>query len=342
MAPLAIRGLVSAGVTPPPELKALSQANTLGTLGSIVETKRLLNALQHINIEAIVLKGPVLSQLLFDNPTLRQSKDIDLLVTWEDFERAIECLEVEGYHLRQGRPPFGSPRVDIWRRGAKDVTMMHARLGHLIELHHRLLLPDTFIPTLGVGDAVDSATIGELQFRTFRAPDLFAYLAAHGTSSLWHRLKWLADIRAMLAESSAQELTEFLDGCRIHGVERSGALAMLLCHRLWGQQLPARMPALLAENNWLKILEKQSLHMMLAVDVRLPFAGRMKQLSAGFVLRDGGAFKCSVVATHVYHQSLVSRLPLPRVLRFLYGPARLLDWLAKRIWAALSGSRSRP
>ncbi|WP_271078517.1 nucleotidyltransferase domain-containing protein [Aurantiacibacter sp. MUD61] len=340
MSPLALRGLVSAGVMPPAQLKALAQSDTLETFVSIAESKRLLEVFRKATIEAIILKGPVLSQLLYDDPTLRQSKDIDLLVEWSAFEGAIVCLEADGYVLKQERPPFGSSRVNIWRRGTKDVTLSHPETGHLIELHHRLLAPEAFITGLGVADADHWVSIGGTRFRTFRQPDQFAYLAAHGANSRWHRLKWLADMRAMLAGLSSPELEKLLEHCRFHGVERCGALAMLLCHHLWGQILPDRVAELQAEDPWLRTLEHQSLQKLLASGPRLPLAGRTRELGAGFALREGFAFKRSVLALHIYHQSLVSRLPLPNALRYLYGPARMFDWILERIRAPIAHTTS--
>ena len=49
---------------------------------------------------------------------------------------------------------------------------------------------------------------GTRGLRTLGEEDLFAYLCMHGALHWWHRLKWLADINALLApqESDVERL----------------------------------------------------------------------------------------------------------------------------------------
>ena len=56
------------------------------------ELIRLLGVLNDVAIPVMPLKGPVLADLLYDDPSLRVSGDIDLLVRREDLEQASQAL----------------------------------------------------------------------------------------------------------------------------------------------------------------------------------------------------------------------------------------------------------
>ena len=71
-----------------------SAARLMGftSLQQIAATARLMRALAEADIGALVLKGPVLSQIAFGSPTLRDSSDIDLLIEPAAFVRANVIL----------------------------------------------------------------------------------------------------------------------------------------------------------------------------------------------------------------------------------------------------------
>ena len=329
IAPLAVDGLQKAGVKAPDRLVTEARANKLAALGQVAESRRLLTVLDDAGIEAAVLKGPALSQQLFGDPAMRQSKDIDLLVEWHDFRGAIERLEAIGYELAGPRPPFDTSRIDVWRRGwgAKDVALVHPEGTYRIELHNRLFSVDALLPGLALADLRQTVAIGGARFRAFDTADLFAYLATHGATTFWHRLKWLADIRAILEVSNADGL---LERCRVLGVERCGALAVLLCHRLWGVALPKQIATLLAEDSALANLDRRCMQALSQDDGDGSAAETMRRTAASYLLRDDFAYKRSLTEAMLYHDRLVARLPLPRALAPLYAPARLVDWLASR------------
>ena len=63
------------------------------------ETDRLIDLLHSRGIEVIPLKGTVTAELIFGDPGLYPSGDIDILVPIKDISMAQEVLEAEGYHL---------------------------------------------------------------------------------------------------------------------------------------------------------------------------------------------------------------------------------------------------
>ena len=61
------------------------------------ELLKLLNLFKEHDISAIPFKGPVLAASVYSNLALRQSYDLDILVSEQDFERAKKLLICQGY-----------------------------------------------------------------------------------------------------------------------------------------------------------------------------------------------------------------------------------------------------
>ena len=74
--------------------------------------------------------------------------------------------------------------------------------------------------------------------RTLGDEDLFAYLCMHGALHWWNRLKWLADVNALLASTPEDNIERLVRAAEARGTGRAAAQALLLCRRLWGRPSP--------------------------------------------------------------------------------------------------------
>ncbi len=333
MAPLALNGLTCAGVDPPPELVRQAERDKKSVLRIAAESRRVLEVLQENGIGAIVLKGPPLSQYLYDDPGMRQCRDLDILVSWHDFAEARRLLAGTGYQLQGAEPPWNDWRIGLWRKTAKDVTLLHTEHGITIELHHRLKTAEGLLPGLDMRDVRGRVWLAGMDFAIFGKADLFTYLAVHEATSLWHRLKWLADIRALLADCDEAEVGAIFCRAQELGVERCAALALLLCNRLWGQILPDRVLRLREQDAWLAELESRSLEVLADPDQRMRNFGQARVATSSLRLRDDWAYRRSALVTIIFDPDMVARLPLPRMAAILYVPARLVAWTKRRIGA---------
>ncbi|MEG3164436.1 nucleotidyltransferase family protein [Sphingomonas sp. PB2P19] len=121
-------------------------------------------------------------------------------------------------------------------------------------------------------DLADAALPGEhrwqaigvnatVRLRMLGDDDLFVYLCTHGAAHLWARLKWLADIAALIG-GSADGGVRYWAVARGAGAERSAASAMILANRLLGTPLP---DGFVAPRSWrLRMLNHLALRVMLA------------------------------------------------------------------------------
>jgi hypothetical protein len=74
----------------------------------------------------------------------------------------------------------------------------------------------------------------DLQLPTLADEELFAYLAVHGASSAWFRLKWISDFAGFLHGRSAEELRHLYRRSQELRAGRASGQALLLAHELFG------------------------------------------------------------------------------------------------------------
>jgi Uncharacterised nucleotidyltransferase len=98
-------------------------------LRKIPEIMGVVDLLGKSNVVAVPLKGPISSDLIFDDPGLYPSGDIDLLVRPTDLEKARIALQMAGYL------PDRSNEADM-RRSSYHINFQ--REGSFIELHWTL------------------------------------------------------------------------------------------------------------------------------------------------------------------------------------------------------------
>jgi hypothetical protein len=115
-------------------------------------TGRLTDALDQLAIDSLPLKGPGLAKELYGDETLRDYRDIDVLVAVDDLERAVAAAR---------------------RVGWTDEVLGHGDAGELPALHRTLVRPGGTLPPL------------ELHWRIHYYETAFAYklLARSGSAS---------------------------------------------------------------------------------------------------------------------------------------------------------------
>jgi hypothetical protein len=151
-------------------------------------------------IPFVCLKGPLLSQRIYEDPTVRISHDIDLLIDMENLEHAMEVLKEQGYQLTAGLVwPKETFRRELLAGITHHISLWSSSLRHCVELHWTLTytLPLTQQKIKEI-TRQNLSTI-ELAGRPFTVlnPELeLLYLIIHGARHGWNRLKWLTDIHA--------------------------------------------------------------------------------------------------------------------------------------------------
>ena len=149
----------------------------------------IASAFETADIPFIVLKGLPLSQRLYGDPTLRDSKDIDLLVQPCHRRAACDALTREGYS-RVG-PHLTPAQHWFLDRFGTEMLFIHPVRGTNVELHwalhQRSAHSEHPLFNRGRGDRSPGC-------HSLPPSEDALDLLAHGALHAWHRLKWLTDL----------------------------------------------------------------------------------------------------------------------------------------------------
>ncbi len=337
---LVFAALQSAGVTPdPPVGQALAvlalrirRQNHLAA----IETVALQQALDQAGIAARFFKGAALAQILHGSLDLKHSKDIDVLVGSNDAPALVALLEERGYRMWTPAPRVEKAHWPALLRFHKDVAMVRPEDGMQVEPHWRLGWNPRLLRYL---DAEAPARTVELPgrgaVRTFGLEDLFTYLCVHGIEHSWSRLKWLADLHALIAPLPPAEIEALYRYAERRRVGPSAAVALALCESVFGLPIPPGLRHIVRARWVLRQLEKLSMAAMLA-DAEHPGRWGYFRVHA-LIAWAQGYFWTQLLLTTVGTQDVL-RFPLPRFLHFLYPALRFPLY----VWREMHGGPKAP
>jgi hypothetical protein len=203
------------------------------------ECRELEKAAERAGLPILFIKGLTVAALAYRSPLLKMGWDIDLLIDPGDLAAAAELLGNRGYALRL---PASLAELHAWHAWSKESVWQKNGSFH-IELHTRLADNRRLVPTIDVHAPrrlVDVAP--SISLPTLAEEELFAYLAVHGASSAWFRLKWISDFAALIAGQSAESIGRLYHRSQELGAGRAAGQALLLADRLFETLQP--VPAL--------------------------------------------------------------------------------------------------
>jgi hypothetical protein len=276
------------------------------------------------------LKGTSLAALAYGNCAVRHGKDIDILVDPEFARAAFRVIEQAGYRRRNLQ--FSSDeQLATWLREANHFSFVHEETGTEIEVHWRLFrnrnLDLALVRFNGLNASPRDETDAKLK-------DLLIYLCVHGAAHQWFRLKWLADIAALLAQMPQGERESFHDLAIAQGAGAPTGQAILLCHQMLGLSLSPDFLAALQANSLLTRLERVALGKIVSPAYEgepqtWPFPARLVSIAEGLMLP---GWKYRAEELRIFFTSLedIEQFPLPRYLAFLYPLLRLPLWLQRK------------
>src|ERR1041385_702120 len=116
-------------------LKTVFQENVARNLVLMNELASITHSFQSDGVESFPFKGPVLGLMAYDDPGLRQSVDLDIVVRPTDVDKAWECLTTRGYRLTRTLD-LRQTQFLISRQHNLQFARDEGRL--LVELHWRI------------------------------------------------------------------------------------------------------------------------------------------------------------------------------------------------------------
>src|SRR5690606_21042563 len=106
-----------------------------------------------------------------------------------------------------------------WVRAHKDMVFAHPGHRTIVELHWRLFdNRHLYNPATDQPARVQLTPCAAVW--TLAPEAAFLYLCLHGAQHAWSRLKWLADVAALVAKLDEAELTRRYAAARARGLHR--------------------------------------------------------------------------------------------------------------------------
>lgn len=311
-----------------------SRALARDNLAMASETLRLQECLGAAGIAIVILKGAALAQRVYGTIALKQGRDIDLLVPPARALEALRLLEAEGYALVDPARALSQAQRNAFVARGYQMELVDAPRGTRVELHWRLSENPYLTAAIDPFANGQTVSLPAGAVRTLNDPDLFAYLCVHGANHFWFRLKWLADLEALIARLGTDAIPGLYRHAQACGAGLCAAQALALCERIFGRALPAGLATMFARDRRVRRLVGIALEAMIGAGVAAePENGAARQGAAlrhRFLLGRGLRFSLAQCGIMLTAPADVIRWPVPAPLRFLYPLIRLPSWILRR------------
>jgi hypothetical protein len=316
------------------ELREAARRIGRANIAQAAESVRLFRGLEAAGIPVLFLKGVSLGLLAYGDIAIKASRDIDLLVPKEQLFGAADAMQEAGYRLLFPAS-LSSDQLRLWHAHSKESVWAKPEGGALVELHTALADNPLLIRGLGCQSPRQAVEVAPgLALPTLARDELFAYLCVHGATSAWFRLKWIADIAALVAGEEEREIERLHRRSVELGAGRASASALLLGASLFGTRVSAELERELRAdrvNRWMHVAAMRKLTGRTGVaevqETRLGTAS-IHLLHLG--LKPGWRFALAEFRRKLISPVDVLARPLPKGLHFLYPALQAWRLLAGR------------
>jgi putative nucleotidyltransferase-like protein len=155
---------------------------------AIHNLRRSKELLEGIGVPFLVVKGPVLSELIYEQPGQRLYRDLDLIVPRASFATALAALELDGADVLDPIWPY-----------LRDQVAGQVELSTHVDLHWHFLFFEaaraaTDIRMDDVFERARSVTVVGATIKTPDPADTLIHLALHACLEGGRRLVWMKDL----------------------------------------------------------------------------------------------------------------------------------------------------
>ena len=225
-------------------LQTRLRAQYLFTLSMTAELFRVLEDFARAGIEALLVKGPLLSVLAYGDPAVRSYVDLDLIVRHRDILPATQHMSAMGFEAKvpEGAIQAGKvPGEYVFKRpGTQCVIEFHTE--RTLRYYPRPLpIEDLYARQRRV--PIDGREVPVLSLE-----DEFVSNCIHGAKHLWERLMWVADVSALAARHPELDWSKARQAARDVGAERMLRVGLQVGESAFGLAAPPEMAPELAQD----------------------------------------------------------------------------------------------
>ncbi|MFW5916564.1 MAG: nucleotidyltransferase family protein [Bacteroidota bacterium] len=310
-------------------IKSIQQRNAQKALAHVEQTIRLQSLFNKEGIPAIFLKGVALSQILYGDPLLKNSIDIDVLVSLKHIGQAAELLQKQGYRMIYPDIRLSKRQKRINYRISHHYDFQHPEKGVRVELHWKLINPQVLLPF-----SFDflyrrsvKVKLHEHPVNTLSMEDYIIYLSVHGAKHRWYNLAWLKDLSQILEETSQQTKLKTFRLSEEMGLKICFLQGCLISRLIYGVETVVPLPK---NQHRLMLMVRKALDAIPEYRTELK-SHKLRNLLYQLWLRRNLKYKLTLIFRLRTHHSDWSRVPLPDYLFFLYYPLRPLIYMMNKV-----------
>ena len=306
-------------------------------LAAAAETQRLGKLLDGAGIDWITFKGLPLAIQAYGTLSIKMANDVDILVPPEDCARACVLLREAGYVRFSPGPEVSDAQVAAWMLVSKESGWRHPAKGLIVELHGRLMANPALLPQAVLSAPRKQVEIAKgIPVPTMGDALVYPYLFAHGAHHGWFRLKWIADVAAMLVHEGPAGAEARYREAKAAGVGRCAAQGLLLAEELLGFPLEPAFSAELRRDPMHRLLLRVAMNCVggefEATEHASPWARTMLPvLFAGLLLRKGLGYKWREIGSLAANPVDRATGRLPKGLSFLYPVLGGVRWSGRML-----------
>ena len=206
------------------QLRQFVQSNSFNNLLLVNELSSVLKLFAKSKIAAIPFKGIILAIVAYQDFSLREISDLDILVSQKDFDRAKDLLIQQGFAVKIN-VPWECHLVND--RGTNIDLHCAIAPNHVIHPFH----PDE------IWQNVEKTHLGELEINTFTPEFLLIVLSLNGAKGGWQSLSRVCDVAQLLRSKPNLDWSKLFELASKWGFTRFVMISCLLANRLLSTQL---------------------------------------------------------------------------------------------------------
>jgi hypothetical protein len=250
VAALVADGLKTAGVAPPADisqcLTTMADASVRQSLAVARETIQLQQLFDKAGIPALFLKGSTLAARAYGMLALKHSRDVDLLTLPSYVDASLLLMGRLGYALKPPCDRIDCTQLGHFVRFGRELPLNSIKNGLVIEIKWRPMNNQALLAGLSAASPSQEIAVSKAAMvRTFSDADLFSYLCAHGAVHRWSRLKWLADLHALVTQTAPGDVLGWYRRAEEIGSGTCAAQALLLCREVFAMPISPELEAVL-------------------------------------------------------------------------------------------------
>ncbi len=303
------------------QLREYFQTNSCRTVFLAQKLIAIVRLFESHQIPALPFKGSILATAAYGNLCLRQTRDLDILVRKQHYQKAIDLLASTGYEVILNLPwechfvlDGDIVCIDLHCEILPKNYSRSASDDYWWESQQPLCLAGEMVPNLG--------------------PEAcFLMLCLNGTKDCWNTLQRICDVAETVRANTSMDWQQIMDRAANLGCKRIIFLALLLARNLLEAPLSEEVLKELesdAAANFLALQVSQQLFSETTEEEIQGVPQALFHMSARERWQDRWEIFMSLMNTHGWFTPTAQDLeflPLPKFLHFLYyliRPIRLL------------------